>query len=374
MPRPPAEPTAAQGPASGLPAGPSIAPDTDELTREWDSLAVRLDATPFVRPGWMSAWWRAFGAGRLEVLTAGSSRGLDAVLPVAQRGATVSSPSNWHTPQYGLLDAGGPSAATLLDRLFARRAPQVSLGFLSSTGPDVPRLTAAAERAGYRVLVRPLARSPLVRIATDWDTYERSLSGNLRRDVGRCRRRLGELGRSDLDVHEDTGGLAEAFAIEHSGWKARAGSAIASQPETESFYTEIASWAAENGWLRLIFLRLDGRAIAFHLALEHRGAYFPLKGGFDPEFRALSPGKLIIHATLERAFTVGLERYEFLGAFDAYKRRWATDAYDRLRFQAFSSGPSGRVRRAAFVYGRPLAKRALAALGSRAGNTADHPE
>jgi CelD/BcsL family acetyltransferase involved in cellulose biosynthesis len=351
-----------------------MAPDTDGLTPAWDSLAARLDATPFLRRGWISAWWRAFGAGRLEILTAGSSARLDAVLPVVQRGATFSSPSNWHTPQYGLLEAGSPSAATLLDRLFARRAPQVSLGFLSSTGTDVPQLTAAAERAGYRVLVRPLARSSLVRIATDWDTYERSLSGNLRRDVGRCRRRLGELGRSELDVHEDTAGLAEAFAIEQSGWKAEAGSAIASHPETESFYTEIASWAAENGWLRLIFLRLDGRAIAFHLALEHRGAYFPLKGGFDPEFRAFSPGKLIIHATLERAFTLGLERYEFLGAFDAYKRRWATDAYDRLLFQAFSSRPSGRVRRAAFVYGRPLAKRALAALGSRAGNTADQAE
>jgi CelD/BcsL family acetyltransferase involved in cellulose biosynthesis len=374
MPRPPAKPTAPQGPDSGLPAGPGLPPDTDGLTREWDSLAVRLDATPFLRPGWISAWWRAFGAGRLEILTAGSSPRLDAVLPVVQHGATVTSPSNWHTPQYGLLEAGDPSAAPLLDQLFAGRAAQVSLGFLSSTGPDLPQLTAAAERAGYRVLVRPLARSPLVRIATDWDTYERSLSGNLRRDVGRCRRRLEELGRSHLDVHQDTTGLAEAFAIEHSGWKAQAGSAIASQPETERFYTEIASWAAAHGWLRLIFLRLDGRAIAFHLALEHRGAYFPLKGGFDPEFRALSPGKLIIHATLERAFTVGLERYEFLGAFDAYKRRWATDAYDRLLFQAFSSAPSGRVRRAAFVYGRPLAKRALSALGSRAGNTADQPQ
>ncbi|HKP88939.1 MAG TPA: GNAT family N-acetyltransferase, partial [Thermoleophilaceae bacterium] len=41
--------------------------------------------------------------------------------------------------------------------------------------------------------------------------------------------------------------------------------------------------AAEQGWLRLAFLRLDGRAIAFDMCLEHGGAFYVLKGGFDPE-------------------------------------------------------------------------------------------
>ena len=169
-----------------------------------------------------------------------------------------------------------------------------------------------------------------------WEGYERSLDGSVRRDLRRCRRRLEELGRVTLDVEYDTAHLDEALALESLGWKRTAGTAIISAPQTARFYTEVARWAAATGRLRLIFLRVDGRPVAFHLAIEDDRTYFPLKGGFDPALSAQSPGRLLIHATLERAFAVGLRRYEFLGGSDAYKLRWATEAYDRVLFQAFA--------------------------------------
>ncbi|HET7051065.1 MAG TPA: hypothetical protein VFI54_22550 [Solirubrobacteraceae bacterium] len=52
-----------------------------------------------------------------------------------------------------------------------------------------------------------------------------------------------------------------------------------------------------------------------------------------------------------------------MGTADAYKLRFATDAYDRLLFQAFSPRPMGRVLHAAFAYWRPLAKRVQAEAG-----------
>jgi CelD/BcsL family acetyltransferase involved in cellulose biosynthesis len=209
-----------------------------------------------------------------------------------------------------------------------------------------------------------------VRMDGDWAAYEASLSTSLRRDLRRCRRRLDEQGRVWLDVHDDVGRLAEALELERLGWKEQAGTAIASRPETQQFYTEIAHWAAQRGWLRLIFLRLDNRAIAFQFALEDGSAHLGLKSGFDPAFRAMSPGRLIIQASLERAFAIGLQRFEFMGTADAYKLRFANDAYDRVLFQAFSRKPAGRVSHAAFAYGRPVAKRVLAEaqrLRSRVG-------
>jgi CelD/BcsL family acetyltransferase involved in cellulose biosynthesis len=121
----------------------------------------------------------------------------------------------------------------------------------------------------------------------------------------------------------------------------------------------VAEWAARTGRLRLSFLRVGERAVATHLALEDGGVYLPLKGGFDPAFAAYSPGKLILVATLERAFAAGLRRYELLGDEDEYKRRFATGGYDRVLFQAFAPSTSGQARRLVFAHGRPLAKRAL---------------
>jgi CelD/BcsL family acetyltransferase involved in cellulose biosynthesis len=346
--------------------GPGASPGAVEGVRdEWDRLADRTGAAPFLRPGWIEAWWRAFGAGRLEVLREEENGRVRALLPVRRWHGALSSPSNSHSPRFGLLREDRDAGAALLDELFGRRPAQVSLGFLGALGPGLEELTEAAETAGYRSLQRTLERSPFVTVDGDWEGYERSLDGNVRRDLRRCRRRLEELGRVTLDVEHDTANLDEALAVESMGWKRTAGTAIVSAPRTAHFYTEVARWAAASGRLRLIFLRVDGRPVAFHLALEDDRTYFPLKGGFDPAFRAQSPGRLLIHATLERAFAVGLRRYEFLGGFDAYKLRWATEAYDRVLFQAFAPSPVGRARWAAFAYGRPLAKRALGELRRR---------
>jgi CelD/BcsL family acetyltransferase involved in cellulose biosynthesis len=353
---------------------PGASPEAVEAVRyEWDRLADRTGAAPFLRPGWIEAWWRAFGAGRLEVLREEGEGRVRALLPVRHRHGAVSSPSNWHSPGFGVLREDRAAGVALLDELFARRPAQVSLGFLGALGPGLDELAGAAETAGYRCLQRTLERSPFVTVDGDWEGYERSLDRNMRSDLRRCRRRLEELGRVVLDVEHDTAHLDEALAVECLGWKRRTGTAIVSAPQTARFYAEVARWAAASGRLRLIFLRVDGRPVAFHLALEDDRTYFPLKGGFDPAFHAQSPGRLLIHATLERAFTIGLRRYEFLGGSDAYKLRWATEAYDRVLFQAFAPGPVGRARWVAFAYGRPLAKRAVGELRRRRAALAPRP-
>ena len=345
---------------------PRTSPAAVEAVRdEWDRLADRTGAAPFLRPGWIEAWWRAFGAGRLEVLREEGEGRVRALLPVRHRHGAVSSPTNWHSFGFGLLCEDRAAGMALLDELFARRPAQVSLWFLGALGPGLEELTRAAETAGYRCLQRTLERSPFVTVDGDWEGYERGLGRNVRSDLWRCRRRLEELGRVALDVEYDTAHLDEALAVESLGWKRTAGTAIVCAPQTARFYTEVARWAEASGRLRLIFLRVDGRPVAFHLALEDDRTYFPLKGGFDPAFRAQSPGRLLIHATLERAFAIGLRRYEFMGTSDAYKLRWATEAYDQVLFQAFAPGPVGRAGWFTFAYGRPLAKRALDELRRR---------
>jgi CelD/BcsL family acetyltransferase involved in cellulose biosynthesis len=347
----------------------------DALLEPWEALADRVGGSPFKRPGWVAAWWRAFGRGRgrgrgrgggndrLEILASHGAIGpdarLSAVLPVIPGRWAVASPSNWHSPDFGPLTEDPVAGTELLAELFEDRPTQVSLGFLNNSEPAVTQLEAAAESAGYRVLVRPLERSLFVDLDGDWADFERGLSRGLRRDLRRRRRRLAESGRVWLDVREDTAQLDEALALEHSGWKRERGSSILSHPQTTAFYTDVATWAARTGRLRLSFLRVGERAVATHLALEDGGVYLPLKGGFDPAFAAYSPGKLILLATLERSFAAGLRRYELLGDEDEYKRRFATGDYDRVLFQAFAPTPAGQARWFAFVHGRPLAKRAL---------------
>jgi CelD/BcsL family acetyltransferase involved in cellulose biosynthesis len=280
----------------------------------------------------------------------------------------VSSPSNWHTPRYGLLCDRAEAGAMLLDELFSRRPGQVSFRALIVPGGGLNEIQAAADRSGYRCLMRPLERSLVVDIDGDWESYRGRLSGNLRRDLTRRRRRLAKLGSVTLDVDRDERRLRQALEIERRGWKGARGSAVLSRPETTAFYTEVARWAAAADRLRLAFLSVDAKPIAFHLALEDGDTYYPLKGGFDPAFAPYSPGNLMIEATLARAFELGLRRYELLGGADPYKLRWATSGYKRVLFQAFAPTFAGRMRRAAYAYVRPAARRAYMTLRRRTGN------
>jgi CelD/BcsL family acetyltransferase involved in cellulose biosynthesis len=338
--------------------------DLDGLSEEWDALADRIGATPFLRPGWIAAWWEAFGRGELEILTARRGESLQAVVPIAHRHGKDASPSNWHTPECGFLSIDGPSAAAVLSELFARRSRHVSLGVLrlAALAPEFAELGAIAAAARYRAVARSQGRSPYVDIQGEWSSYERALKGDFRRDLFRRRRRLQRLGRVRLDVAHTTASLADALALERLGWKGKKGTAISSRPETSQFYTRIARWAEERGSLRLSFLRLDGHAIAFHLALEEGGVYYALKGGFDPSFGAYAPGKLVVHGTLERAFATGLRRYELLGSDEDYKRPWATAARDLIVFEAFAPTLPGHVSQVALTCARQIHKRALATV------------
>jgi len=165
-------------------------------------------------------------------------------------------------------------------------------------------------------------------------------------------------GRERLDALLD-----EGFAVEAAGWKGTAGTAIASTAETERFYRGVAKWAAARGWLRLGFLRLGRRALAFDFAVEHAGVHSLLKTGFDPEFSRFGTGVILRYEMIARAFAEGLRCYDFLGDEAEWKLNWTTTVRERLRVQAFAPSIAGRAEWAAFAYGRPAAKRVLAAVG-----------
>jgi CelD/BcsL family acetyltransferase involved in cellulose biosynthesis len=335
-------------------------PIDPRLAEEWDALADRTGSAPWTRPDWVDAWWRAFGTGELEILTARTGETLTGVLPVARRSGRAAAAANWHSPEAPAVAADAEAAAELGRQLF-REARSVTL----SPAPDAEAdaLRTAALAAGYSVVERAGERSPYVELSGSFEDYLATLDRHHVKETLRRRRRLEELGTVEFSVEDGRDRLdellAEGWPVEASGWKRESGTAIDSRPDTLGFYTEIARWAAARGILRLAFLRLEGRAIAFELALEEKGVYAILKGGFDIELRKYGPGGLITYDELARAFELGLARYEFLGTDEAYKTVWTPAVHERRVLQAFARTPAGMLERAAYVHARPLAKRLL---------------
>ena len=347
------------------------------MRAEWDDLAEATGAPPFLRPGWIEAWQRAFGSGELRVLTASRAGRLAGVLPVQAHRGVVASPTDWQTPLFGPVAADPDAAAELARKLLDTARRRADVWFLSPDRPGLRECETAADDAGFSKIVRTIARAPYVPVEGSFEEYMQSLDRKFRKEIGRLWRRLEDRGDVQVSYHDGSdeldGLLAEGFRLEGSGWKEEAGTAIRSDPAVERFYREVAAWAAERGWLRLAFLRLDGRGIAFDMCLEHGGAFYVVKGGFDVSERKHGPGTLLTHHGIERAFERGLASYELLGQDDDYKRSWTGLTRERVRFQAFPRSPAGMAERLAWSYGRPLVKRLRERAAARASGSSSSP-
>jgi CelD/BcsL family acetyltransferase involved in cellulose biosynthesis len=347
------------------------------LAREWDELADRSQAVPWLRPGWIGAWWRAFGKGQLEVIALRQGNRLVAVGTVRVGRGSLRSPTNWHTPSYGLLGENDGAVSALAFELTRSATRSIHLSFLCSTGADLSASRAAAQELGYRMIERVLLSSPYVPIEGAWEDYAAGLRRHLLKEIRRCRRRLEERGHVTFELtdgwHDLDSLLEEGIGIEGSGWKAEHGTPIASSSPVRQFYFDVAHWAASRGMLRLAFLRLDGRPIAFDFNIEDAGVCYVLKGGYDPAYRTLGIGTILTHDMLRYAFSKRLSSYEFLGADDSFKMAWTGARRDRVRLQAFAPSLTGRIEYAAFAYGRPLFKRMSARLLDRNARTVQPP-
>jgi CelD/BcsL family acetyltransferase involved in cellulose biosynthesis len=337
------------------------------IAREWDALVERVGGPPYMRAGWVESWCAAFAA-RPAILCLRRAGRLAGVLPMRRDRGGLSTLTNAQTPGYALLAEDADVQCSIGRALFAGRVRVVQLAYFDASDPALGRLESAARESAYRVLRSTIQHSPFVALDRGRDGPDAHLGAKHASNLRRLRRRLEREGAVEIEVSD--GGrrldalLAEGIRLEASGWKAARGTAIASRRDTQRFYVRLANWARDAGLLRLAFLRLDGRGLAFQLALQDRFAYYFLKGGYDPEAARLAPGKLLAHEMLGRAAADGLARFEFLGAAEPWKLEWTRDCHERVRVQAFAPTPLGAIDLLAQSgyrrYAKPLAKRTVA--------------
>src|SRR2546423_995775 len=225
------------------------------LHEEWDALADRLGAPPFLRPGWIEAWCGAYAAGPITVLPIRRYGELAGVLPLLRRHRTHTGPTNSHTPLFGLLAADPAAAGELAERFVEEVGGALALKPIDPSDPATAAFEDALRGRGQLTLSETVARAPYVPIEGDFDNYLRGLSKNLRKQVARRRRRLEEAGHVSIEVQTSARGLSSALedfvALEPSGWKQQSGTAVASRGATRPFYSGPPAWAAARGSLRL---------------------------------------------------------------------------------------------------------------------------
>jgi CelD/BcsL family acetyltransferase involved in cellulose biosynthesis len=342
------------------------------LSDEWDELAIRTGAPPFVRPGWIEAWWARFGQGELQILALRRNGGLAAVLPLARRRGMLRSCSNVHTPVFDAVSPGLEDVRVLLEAaLDASRG--VILDRLESDG----MLAAVARQLGderqSRLVVLDQMLTPYVDSSVSWEAFEKSLSGSRRRNVRRRRRRLAELGEVTIDTFDGTDDLEAHFEeflrLEATSWKAELGTAVNSSPQTTRFYHDVIAWATEKKLLQLSFVRVGERRVAVALLIDDGRRRHQLKVGFDDEYTPYSPGVLQGFEEIRRALEDG-RTFEWGGAMDPVKG-WLHNAEHTIeQLGLFPRSPRGTLARWTVELRQAVYRRARGSTFLRRGRDA----
>jgi hypothetical protein len=138
----------------------------------------------------------------------------------------------------------------------------------------------------------------------------------------------------------------EFLALERRGWKGAAGSALASDPRTETLFLEALAGAARHGRLERLAIRLDDRPLAMLASFVTPPGAFSFKTAFDEDFARFSPGVLLQRENLALLSRSGVHWADSCAAADHPRidHIWR----ERREIVRLSIGIGGALRRGAF--------------------------
>jgi CelD/BcsL family acetyltransferase involved in cellulose biosynthesis len=326
-----------------------------DLVDDWDGLVrSRPRPSPFLLHAWLVEWWRCYGdGGELAIHVAYRDGRLVGALPLCVRTKhrlRVLSFIGGDASLADLLlaDGEGPEVAGAL----AERAASAGQDFADFTGlPADSRL--AATLGSSRLTLIERSEAPVLDLTPGWEEVYRSKLGSKRRNHHRRRRRqLATLGRVEVDVARTPAeleqALEDAFRLHLLRWDGRPDGSGFASPLGRTFHRATIRALAALDVPRIVSLKIDGHAVAFHYYLSLERRMYVHRIAFDPAFARFSPGMINTLDAIEVAAAEGVTKVEFLGGAERYKVELA-DHLEPL-YQGF--GLAGSLKGKAAVAGR----------------------
>jgi CelD/BcsL family acetyltransferase involved in cellulose biosynthesis len=320
------------------------------LADGWDDLVCEMPRpSPFLLHGWLSEWWRHYGdGGRLAVYVVRQDGRLLGALPLIVRTKSGVRVARFMGGRQSALadlllasDADDSVSGLLAEQLAASDHHLVDLYGI----PAGSRIVAALGPDRLHVIAR--IEAPVLDLLPSWAVvYEARASAKTRSLHRRRRRQLAALGRLEVSVARTPAqleaALEEAFRLHALRWAGRPDGSGFVTPTGMRFHRAVIHRLAELDVPRIVTLRLDGRAIAFHYFFAFEGCMYVHRLAFDPALSRYSPGLVNTLDTIQIASDEGLTRVEFLGGAERYKLELADRFEPLCQGLGLASGVRGR--------------------------------
>jgi CelD/BcsL family acetyltransferase involved in cellulose biosynthesis len=357
-----------------------------EVAADWRALCDECgDDEIFYRPEWIQAYLLAFAPqARIILISAWSGERLRAVLPLMRQrswgwataggfpAAGLTVPANVHCFRVGLPVCPGEEGEAALHAIWqaVKELPGWNVFDVSNVvdGNGIDRLAALARADGFPVARKRTSQTlylPIGAATSEKPAAQPAwLAGTrpkFRSHLRRARRQLEEQGTLALKHYStaDPSALERFYELEASGWKGAEGTAIKCGPGTRNFYDAVAQAAAQQGYLSLDFLELNGKPIAAHFGFNWRGRYFLAKAAYDEAYRRHGPGQLLVNEVLSETPQRGLREFDFVGPATWDESRWASARRTSYRVFIFRKSWYGSLLHAVRISARDAVRALL---------------
>jgi len=306
-----------------LPLGASTV-TTRDIGR-WQALVdVAVEPNPFFEPAFALAAAEHLGERGMSLLVVEDDEGWRACMPVqgAKIARVVPGMRTWGhlycflgTP---LLDAARavPAARSLLALALVSKRP-LTLETLVDGGPASTAISQAAADLRLVTIAETQHDRAFLERRPAGD-YLEGMRSHRRRELNRLGRRLETELDCTLSIADEAGQDAAVdrfLALERSGWKGRADTALGSSPGHAAFFRAVCRTFAAEGRLQLLALSADKRTVAMKCNLYAGDGGFCFKIAYDEELARFSPG-------------VQLERENIRIFHDRRRERWQDSCAD----------------------------------------------
>jgi CelD/BcsL family acetyltransferase involved in cellulose biosynthesis len=293
----------------------------------WDALNARhFGGHPFADSRFVDALLQHFGRGTERLFVhRGYDGATDGMLLLEKRRLGI-----WRQFMPSQLQAGPvllPNRHAVRSIFEALPAASMAIEFLRQDPKFcTPGLLGAAPE------VRVDAHATTMEVALDgkFETYWDARSRNLTKNIRRYQRRVQtDCQSAELVVLTEPGDMAEAVRryglLESAGWKGAAGTAVSADNAQGRFYAQVMPQFAETDQAAVYEYWLDGALAASRLLVSGAGLEIILKTSYDERLSQCAPGRLLLHALLERSFREQRHRtVEFYTDATPDQLAWAT--------------------------------------------------
>ncbi len=283
-----------------------------ERVTEWDGLAqASAEPNPFYESWYLLPSQRALDTrGRVRMLVLEQDGRLAGLLPIEQAWRYYGRPiPHWRSWTHANCFLGSPLVLPGAETAFwqalltwcdghAGSGLFLHLGHVPLHGGLFDALATTAQSQALPCgIVHRQDRALLASHLSPEEYFAKSLSSKKRKELRRQFNRLSDEGEVSFARQTDDSAMAdwteEFLRLEASGWKGKAGSALASGPETAMLMRKSLAGAAARGRLERLTLFFDQRPIAMLASFITAPGAFSYKTAFDEDFSRFSPGVML---------------------------------------------------------------------------------